>query len=149
MIARLACLEDLDRLLPVVRQFYGHFGFDWDEDHKRRLLASFLSRPDLGRLWVATLEEQIAGYALSPFYFSLEFGGLVALIDEFFLLPECRAQGTGGKLLSTALADLTAEGIRAVRLEVDRRHPAATTLYSRLGFTHDGREAWTKRLDPA
>ena len=114
-----------------------------------RWLASFLGRPELGQLWVATLDGRIAGYALAPFYFSIEFDGTVALVDEFFLVPECRGQGVGGRLLSKVLAGLRAEGIGVVRLEVDRRHPEAATLYARLGFVRDGREAWTKRFEIA
>ena len=135
--------------MPVVRQFYAHFGFDWNDERKRRLLASFLGRPELGRLWVATLDRNIAGYALAPFYFSLEFDGTVALVDEFYLVPKYRGQGAGGRLLREILAGLRADGIGVVRLEVDGRHPEASTLYARLGFVRDGREAWTKRFEIA
>ena len=149
MMFHLARPEDLDSLMPVIRDFHRHFGFNWDEDGKRRLLARFLGRPELGRLWVATLDGRVAGYALVPFYFSLEFDGTVALVDEFYLVPKYRGQGAGGRLLREILAGLRADGIGVVRLEVDGRHPEASTLYARLGFVRDGREAWTKRFEIA
>ena len=42
---RPATPEDLDALLPVVRQFYDHFGFAWDEPRKRALLAELIADP--------------------------------------------------------------------------------------------------------
>lgn len=145
-IARCAQVEDLDRLLPVVEQFYAHFGFAWDAAKKRRLLAEFLQRTDAGRLWVAQVEGRIIGYALVPFYFALEFDGPVGLLDEFFLLPEMRGQGAGAKLLGEVMAALPGEGIQRLRLEVDERHPEAAELYERLGFIKDGRETWSRTM---
>lgn len=143
-VNRRAQVEDLDGLLPVVEQFYAHFGFAWDAAKKRRLLAEFLQRPEAGRLWVAKMEGRMVGYALVPFYFALEFDGPVALLDEFFMLPEMRGQGAGAKLLSEVMAALPGEGIQRLRLEVDEKHPEAAELYERLGFVRDGRETWSR-----
>lgn len=146
VVIRRARPEDIDRLLPLVEQFYAHFGFAWDPVKKRRLLAEFLQRPEAGRLWVAQVEGRIVGYALVPFYFALEFDGPVALLDEFFMLPEMRGRGAGAKLLSEVMAALPGEGIQRLRLEVDEKHPAAAKLYERLGFIKDGRETWSRPI---
>jgi len=143
---RRACLQDIDRLLPVVEQFYVHFGFAWEAEKKRRLLAEFLQRPEAGQLWLAESGGSVSGYALVPFYFSLEFDGAVALLDEFFMLPEMRGRGAGAKLLSEVMAALPGEGIQRLRLEVDEKHPAAAKLYERLGFIKDGRETWSRPI---
>ena len=144
---RAASVTDLPELLPVVREFYAHFDFSWDETRKRDLLSQVLADPSLGSLRVVTVDSRIAGYALLPFYFSLEFDGRVALLDELFVTAAARGMGAGGRLLDDCVAALSREGgIRAIRLEVDQRHPEASTLYRRHGFLPDGREAWTRRL---
>jgi len=136
--------EELERLLPVVAQFYAHFGFAWDAGKKRELLEGFLQRPEAGQLWLAEVNGVVVGYAVVPFYFALEFDGPVALLDEFYVVAEARGQGVGATLLREVLAGLRSEGIMRIRLEVDERHPEAAGLYERLGFTKDGRETWSK-----
>ncbi|HSH94403.1 MAG TPA: hypothetical protein VK968_09680, partial [Roseimicrobium sp.] len=65
--------SDLNALLPLVREFYDHFGFAWNEVIKRTLLLEFLNSPEKGRLWVVRSGDRSVGYALVPFYFGLEF----------------------------------------------------------------------------
>lgn len=146
---RPATTADLPLLLPVVRDFYAHFGFVWNERRKQALLTSFLGDPGRGYLWVVTAEGQMAGYALVPIYFSLEFNGRVAFLDELFVTAAARGHGVGRRLLEELSAWLTRDGVQALRLEVDRRHPEAAALYARHGFTSDQRETWTRRLMPA
>ena len=86
---------DLPGVLPLVREFYTHFTFPWDEDRKRALLARFLDDSQLGRLWLIVVDGQIAGYALLPLYFSVEFDGQVALLDELFVSARYRGTGAG------------------------------------------------------
>ncbi|MCD6051826.1 MAG: GCN5-related N-acetyltransferase [Verrucomicrobia bacterium] len=145
-VNRLVREEEVDRLLPVVEEFYAHFGFAWDTTTKRRLLVEFLQRPELGRLWVAVSGERIVGYALVPYYFGLEFDGVVGLLDEFFISPAARGQGAGARLLKEVMSGLPQEGITKLRLEVDGKHPEAARLYERLGFVWDGRETWSKAI---
>lgn len=145
---RSALPGDLPVLLPLVREFYTHFGFAWDEERKGGLLARLLDDSDLGRLWVVSVDRQIAGYALLPLYFSVEFDGRVALLDELYVTENHRGTGAGTSLLEEVIHALRQERILAIRLEVDSRHPDATALYTRLGFRPDGRETWTRRLGP-
>ena len=137
--------SDLNALLPLVREFYDHFGFAWNEVIKRTLLLEFLNSPEKGRLWVVRSGDRSVGYALVPFYFGLEFDGAVALVDEIFVAPAERGRGIGSRLLEHAVGELSQTGIKVVRLEVDGRHPEAAALYARLGFSSDGRATWTRR----
>ncbi len=141
-----ATAAGLDEALPVVEAFYRLFGFPWDPVRKRALLAGLLERPGEGRLWLARCQGRVVGYALVAFYFSLEFDGRAALLDEFYLDPEFRGRGVGGALLEDVVAALSAEGAGIVRLEVDGRHPEAARLYARRGFVSDGRATWSRRL---
>jgi GNAT superfamily N-acetyltransferase len=142
-VLRAATIDDVPLLLPVVREFYAHFGFPWDEERKSLLLRQFLQTPAAGVLWLAEAEGAVVGYALVPFYFGLEFDGTVALLDELFLRKELRGKGLGGALIAELVRSLRAQGVRRLRLEVDERHPEAASLYRRLGFCPDGRTTWS------
>lgn len=137
---------DLARLLPVVREFYHHFGFVWDETRKEVLLRRMIGEPGLGQIWIAESNGDVAGYGLVALYFSLEFDGPAAFLDELYVSPRYRGSGVGEQLVMDASQALVNQGVRVLRLEVDRRHPEAARLYARLGFVADGRESWTKRL---
>ncbi|MFO1462045.1 MAG: GNAT family N-acetyltransferase [Verrucomicrobiota bacterium] len=143
---RQASMEDLTGLFPIIREFYQYFGFVWDDDAKKALLRRIIGDPKLGRIWLAESEAGFAGYALVAFYFSLEFDGLAALLDELYVSPRYRGRGVGEQLLTETSRALVDQGARVLRLEVDRRYPSAAKLYARLGFVPDGRETWTKRL---
>jgi len=143
---RWATVADLDDALPVIRGFYRHFEFPWDEDRKRAVLLDLLADPGRGRLLLVRHDERVIGYALIAFYLSLEFDGRVALLDELFLRPETRGAGVGARLLEHLAASLKAEGIPVVRLEVDDRHPEAASLYARHGFRTDDRRTWSRRI---
>jgi GNAT superfamily N-acetyltransferase len=147
---RLATHADLPALLPRVREFYAHFAFPWDESRKRERLSDLLRQPDLGHAWLLTSGAQHlepAGYALVVYPFSLEFDGRIALLDEFFVAREHRGSGIGGRFLDHLARHFPAGSIRAIRLELDARHPEAGSLYARHGFARDGRELWTRRIN--
>lgn len=138
---------DLDLVLPVIREFYAHFGFSWDEPRKRAVLGGLVARPDIGRLWQARVERKVVGYALIALYTSLEFDGVVAILDELWVTEGGRNGGIGGRLLEAVGAELRTEGIQVLRLELDELHPRASGLYRRRGFRPDGRQVWTWRMD--
>lgn len=141
-----ATVADLEGLLPVIREFYRYFGFVWDDALKEALLCQMMGDSGLGRIWIAESNADVAGYALVAFYFSLEFDGPAAFLDELFVSPHFRGRGIGERLVSEVSRALVDQGVRVLRLEVDRRHPEAAHLYERLGFVPDGRASWTKRL---
>ena len=136
---------DLDAALPVIREFYAHFGFPWDEERKRSVLREMLGDPARGRLFLIRRADTVVGYALLAFYLSLEFDGPTAILDEFFVQSACRGGGLGGRALVQLLRVLADQGIRVARLEIDDRHPEAASLYARHGFRPDGRRLWTRR----
>jgi ribosomal protein S18 acetylase RimI-like enzyme len=148
MILRPAVVADLDAALPLVAAFYADFGFPWDAARKRALLARLLEQPDWGGLWLVQRGGGSIGYVLVAHYFSLEYDGRVALLDEFWIAPAHRGDGLGAAVLEELEARLRADGVGVVRLEVEARHARASGLYARHGYAAGGREMWTKRLPP-
>jgi len=80
------------------------------------------------------LRKALAGDLALCFGYSIEFGGRAAFVDEFFILPEARGRGLGGRLLEEVKAAAAAEGILALHLDVARQNEAAQRIYTRHGF---------------
>ena len=135
--------SDLDMVLPVVRAFYRHFGFPWDEVRKRGILSEIVQSPRVGCLWEVRDSTEVVGYALVIYFLSLEFDGRVGGLDEFFLEPSRRCKGLGSWVLGRLKAELLSAGIRVLRLEVDERHREAANLYRRHGLQRETREVWS------
>ena len=53
--------------------------------------------------------------------------------------PACRRQGIAAALLEAALAECAARGVERLCLEVRESNAPAIALYTRFGFTLDGR----------
>jgi len=74
------------------------------------------------------------GVAYLSFGFILERGGLAMFLEELYVVPELRGQGTGTSLLRAALDVARARGCRTAELEVESSHARAANLYARAGF---------------
>ena len=139
--------QHLDAILPVVRSYYRHFAFPWDEARKREVLNQAIFHPEIARLWAVYQDGRVIGYALVTYALSLEFDGRVAVLDEFYILEEARGRGCGSKVLTALTDNLTKEGIKVFRLEVLEGMDGSSRLYARHGFEEDQRRLWTLRID--
>ena len=142
---RQATREDSADLTRLVGAFYAHFGYPYSEAEKGRLLAQVLDTPSLGSLWlVLSHDGEAVGYLFLSHYFSLEFGGRTAFVDEFFIDPAHRGRGLGSRALAEAIAAARSAGITAVQLEAERLNTRAAALYLRHGFVDHDRRLLTK-----
>jgi GNAT superfamily N-acetyltransferase len=106
----------------------------FDVGRMRGIVTRLLEDASLGRVWIATVYGEPAGYLLAVYVFSLEHQGLTAEIDEFFVLPPHRGLGLGQQMLATAEAQFRIEGCTNVSLQLGRRNEAARKFYRRHGF---------------
>lgn len=64
----------------------------------------------------------------------MEYGGLMACLDDLFVAPQSRNKG----LTTTALVQVRdfckSIGVRAITVEMSHTNGAAQTVYRRLGF---------------
>jgi GNAT superfamily N-acetyltransferase len=141
---RLAETPDLERMIPLVREFYIYERLKLDERRYRELGLELIERDELGRLLVIELDNELIGYAVVGFGFSLEFGGRDALLDEFYVQEEYRGHGIGGRVLTAVEELCRAKGIRAVHLEADYVNARVHEFYKRQGFRDHERHLMTK-----
>lgn len=103
-------------------------------EHIRRTIQYFQTDPDQGSLWIAEREAVPIGYAIVVAYWSNELGGLVMVLDEFFLEPRARNAGVGSAFLRFMEAEYRRRGFVAAALEVLPGNARARRFYKRLGY---------------
>ena len=131
----LAIAADAPRIARLVEHYWRFEkieGFAADEIQK--LLTTLISHPQLGAVWLATMGRSAVGYAIVSCMFSLEHRGMMAEIDEFFVLPEARSHGVGARLLAASQNHLRAHGFVRVPLQINRDNQLAHSFYRRRGF---------------
>lgn len=142
-----ATVADADRLVAMMEALYRHDDHPFDATQARRATLSLLGSPVFGRIWLICQAEEVVGYMVLTFGFSLEFGGRDALLDELFIAEPHRGKGFGRQTLQFAFEHCRNEGIRALHLEVLTGNDTAAAIYNRFGFKQDDRRLMTKWLD--
>lgn len=84
--------------------------------------------------YIFSLNDQVAGYALTSKYYSHEAGGLTLFVDELFVLEGFRSQGLGKAFFKYLKENVEASIVR-LRLEVEADNKKAIKLYNNEGFT--------------
>jgi GNAT superfamily N-acetyltransferase len=132
---RLAVSADTPQIARLVEHYWRFEQIEGFDTHDvQKLLDTLVSRPPLGAVWLATIGGEPAGYAIVTFMFSLEHRGMMAEIDEFFVLPEARAHGVGASLLAASETHLRAHNFVRLQLQIDRDNHLARSFYQRHGF---------------
>ena len=134
-----ATLEDLERLAPLVAAFHAEEGMDTDEPHRLRGMKPLLKGSPHGEFFLVGPRMAPAGYAMVCYGWSLEYGGLDAYLDEFYLRPAVRGRGIAGDVLHELSVYLAKKGAGALALEVDFNNEAAINAYTKSGFEQRGR----------
>jgi hypothetical protein len=81
-----ATSDDIETLIVMMRDLYAHDGLAaLDESSARRALLGVISDDTFGRVFMILLENEVAGYAVLTFGYSLEFHGRDAFVDELYL----------------------------------------------------------------
>lgn len=135
MQIRAAVANDVPRLLSLVRRYWEFEGIEAFEALRvEQVLMRLITESGRGEVWVAEAGGQLEGYLVLVYVLSLEHRGLMAEIDEFFVAPQSRAQGVGGRLLAAAEDALRRRGCVRVQLQLGVANTAAREFYARRGY---------------
>ena len=128
-----AGIKDLPMLLELIREFCALDGHHFDERRILECLPALLHTDDHGLVWL--IGDPVVGYAVITWAYSLESGGLEALIDEIYL--RSRGRGLGSQAINAILEDCGSRGVQIVFLETEARNTRARQFYARAGFKAD------------
>ncbi len=126
--------EHLDKLVALVAAFHAEAGIEMSDEARRNGIAPLLDGIPHGAAYLIGPPRAPIGYIVITFGWSVEFGGLDAIIDEIYIRPGVRGRGIASEALIALPRALAGGGLRAIHLEVDRDNAAALKLYQRAGF---------------
>lgn len=96
-----------------------------------RTIGEFARHPRKGGIFLFRIAADVAGYAIVVNFWSNEYGGDIAWIDELYVKPHWRSRGIGARFLKF----LEARGdLRGLQLEVTPDNHCAERFYRRHGF---------------
>ena len=143
---RSAGADDLETLVRLMAEFYAESGYVLDRPHAADAFAALLADARLGRVWLVEQDAAAVGYIAVTLVFAMEYGGLTAVVDDFYVRPESRGAGLGTAALAEvrrACADL---GARAMRVEVGGDNVVARAVYRSAGFADVDHQLMTLAL---
>src|ERR1051325_2807346 len=154
--------DDVPQALALMRGLYGPGNTPWSAQVAEEALRELMRSPEKGGAWLIRIEEQrggprlrsrvwnayvgTAGYFVLTLAFSLEFGGVFALLDELYLRDPWRGRGIGSATLKFIEEQCRVMGAATLRLEAGFDNPDAVRFYESHGLHREQRHLMTKRL---
>lgn len=135
MIIRDICKKDELQFIKMCLDFYSTDAvlLPMSESKIKKTFQEALNGSPHLRLVFLVDEEQTIGYGLFAFYWSNEAGGLVAQLEELYVLPEHRGKKYGHTFFDWCF-DSYKDTIARFRLEVCKSNIGAIKLYENYGF---------------
>ena len=143
---KLADNSSLGTLLRFIREYYLYEEQEFNENRTQGALKEVFTNSTLGKVWFIVLGEEIIGYLILTFGFSVEFGGRDAFMDEFYIREAYRGKGYGRKAVEFVEETARKLGVKAVHLEVSHKNLNSQTVYRKLGFKDRSHYLMTRLL---
>jgi GNAT superfamily N-acetyltransferase len=148
-VIRVARHADIEGIAPLVALYWNFENIPgFNRSRIKALFADLLKHPERGHCWIAEEGDQFVGYLLAIYLFSLEHGGMMAEIDEFFVLPEKRSLKIGTALLDAATGAIAQRGIAHLQLQLGADNSRGRGFYQGHGFAVSGYGLLQKSLRP-
>jgi GNAT superfamily N-acetyltransferase len=138
--------EQLEAAIRLLRAQFEEHAISIPPKRLEAAVARLIEMPDRGALLLAIDDDEPVGLAALAHTWTLEHGGLVAWLDELYVVPHRRGEGLGRALLTAACDLAKRAGCAAIELEVDAPHRRAESLYRRAGYEPLARSRWSQRL---
>lgn len=136
MIVRRATLEDLEQLAVLFdeyRQFYG-------ASSNLSLSAAFLKQRFENQesvIFIHIKDQKITGFVLLYLGFSSVACSTYYILDDVYVTPVFRRQGSAKQLIDTAILFARHENALRISLETQKSNYQSHQLYEKMGFVKD------------
>ena len=137
---------DLDTLVPLMGAYYEFDDIPFDAAKARKAVIGLLENDSLGKAWLISQGNAIAGYVVITYDYGLESGGREAFIDELYLKADHRGQGIGRKTILFLERFCASVGVRTLLLGVEPENTEAQAFYQAVGFEDRRLRMMTKRI---
>jgi GNAT superfamily N-acetyltransferase len=110
------------------------------EPELRRALDLFLRSPELGFVWLAYLDGEPVGICIVCYAISTSIGGIVAKLDDVFVIGSQQGRGIGSALLQDLKQELLDRNVLRIDTSVHLQNDRAKKFYQQQGFRRLGEE---------
>jgi GNAT superfamily N-acetyltransferase len=141
-----ATVSDCSESARLLVQQLAEHRVDASAEQLSCVLEKIVADAARGFVLLAREKGRIVGIAYVATILSAEHCGLVAWLEELYVMPSDRSRGIGTALIAAIIERARKAGIVAIDLEIDARHSRAESLYRRLGFRPLNRSRWVKEL---
>jgi GNAT superfamily N-acetyltransferase len=114
--------------------FYAESGCVLDRAHAAEAFTALLADDRLGRVWLIEQGSEAVGHVVVTFVFGMEYGGVTAVVDDFYVRSASRGAGLGTAALAEVRRACAELGMRAMRVEVGRDNAVTQAVYRHVGF---------------
>ena len=131
---RKASLADVQHLVAMMSEFYSESPYALNLGRAAEAFTSLLADERLGHVWFIQANSKDVGYVVLTLCHSMTYGGLSAIVDDFFIQPAFRGAGLGKAAMAEVRNFCTTHGIRAIHVETGRDNAPALAVYRKIGF---------------
>jgi GNAT superfamily N-acetyltransferase len=118
----------------------------FDEARCVPAILRLLANPSFGRAWIINFAGVVAGYTVLTLGYSVEFGGVIAFVDELFVARGLRGKGIGTRVLQLTIEEARKLDVVMLALEVTRSNESAKRVYRSVGFVDREHHLMTLRF---
>ena len=129
-----AGIQDLDKLLILMHEYFDFHDLPFDVPAARSALQELLLNPRLGKVWVIEADTRPVGYLALYFVFNLQHHGRNAVVEDIYLKGGYMGQGVRGMALQHVEKFCVQTGIQAIFLQVNRADLGAQDFYRNVGY---------------
>jgi ribosomal protein S18 acetylase RimI-like enzyme len=131
---RKATQYDLELFLELMTEFYAESGYELDRKSTTQAFQTILEQPNLGQIWLIQDGIKDVGHVLVTFKFAMEYAGMIACIDDLFVLSAYRNRGLSTAALEEIRHYCQENQLRGMTVEVANDNVAAQKVYRRIGL---------------
>ena len=131
---RRASSVDIPLLVSLMAEFYAEADYDLNRTQAAEAFAAILADDRFGYIWVIQAERQDVGHVVLTLRYAMEYGGLIACLDDLYVRPDWRNKGLSTAALIELRKFCEMAGIRALTVEAGHHNAPAQTVYRRAGF---------------
>lgn len=128
-----ASYESFEKLLTFSEQLHAHDALDFDKNSVNDAFVFLKENPFYGDIfsivYKETEAEEIIGYVVLCYSFSLEHCAKVATIDQFYLAPNYRRQKIGTHILPNLEQKAKENGCNMMNLKVNIGNAGVRQFY--------------------
>jgi GNAT superfamily N-acetyltransferase len=143
---RKAVPNDVERLVALMAEFDAEAAYPLNHQRAANAFAALLADDRLGQVWLIQADSQDVGHVVVTLCYSMEYGGLIACVDDLFVQKAFRRAGLGAAALAEVRVFCVNCCVRAIHVETGPDNAAAQALYRRVGFVNTDRQLLTLKL---